>query len=228
MSLLTSSFRFPAVALAALLASISAHAVTTTFNFTGGGGTAGSYVFTSGALSVTVTATAFNPSTSTWDTSALVGRYSGGLGVTNSQKISGVAQDTNSPQHSLDNNGWKDLLVFQFSLPVDVDALSVGWYYNDDDFRYTIGSTYNSVKVLTGSGVTGTGLGNYWINGSNTVGSYFSVAAGQSSTEYNDYFKVSGLTVTYRVPDQGSTLVLAGLAMLGVAAFQKRRSSAAS
>jgi hypothetical protein len=206
----------------------AAHAVTTTFDFTGNGGTAGSYMFTAGGLGLTVTATSYNTVTNTWDSSALVGQYSGGLGVTNSQKVSGVWKDINSPQHSLDNNGWKDLLLFQFSLPVDVDSLSIGWYSGDDDFRYTIGSTLNSVKVLTGSGVSGVGLGNYTINGANTYGSYFSVAAGKTSSETNDYFKVSKLKVTYNVPDQGSTLVLTSLASIGLLALRRRQVQRAS
>jgi hypothetical protein len=221
----TRFFRFIVAACATIFASAAAHAVTTTFDFTGNGGAAGSYNFTSGGVGVTVTATAYNTSTHTWDANALVGQYSGGLGVTNSQKISGNWVDVNSPQHSLDDNGWEDLLVFKFTLPVDVDSLSIGWYSGDDDFRYTIGGSLAAVKVMSGTGVSGTGIATYAINGANAYGSYFSVAAGQSSSESNDYFKVSKLKVTYQVPDTSSTLALTSLALVGVSAFRRRRAA---
>jgi len=195
------------------------HAAPVTYNFGGSGGTAGSYVFSAGGVSVTVTATSWDGSA--WRT-ASVGRYSEGLGVSNSS-----GWDANSPQHATDNNGWDDYLVFQFSEPVDVGSVYLGWVSNDSDFRYWIGNTQSDVRTTAGgTGVSGGSSPNlYNINGGDLTGTYFSIAA--SLTSSNDYFKVKKLTFERvpSVPDEGATAALLGLGLLGVLALRRRGSA---
>jgi hypothetical protein len=193
-------------------------AVPFNFNFGGSGGTASSYAFTSGALNVTVTASAWDGSA--WR-SASVGRYSAGLGVTNSS-----GSDNGSPQHATDANGWNDYLIFHFSASVDVSSVLLGWVNNDSDFRYWIGNTLTDVRTTTGGIAVSGGSSPNWysINGGNLVGTYFSIAANPSQS--NDYFKVKKVYGDYTtsVPDDSGTFALLGIGIVGVTALRRRRS----
>lgn len=206
---------------AAFASLATVRAVPVTFNFDGSGGLAPSYVFNSGGVSVTVTAASWDGSL--WR-SASVGQYSGGLGVTNSS-----GSDGGSPQHAVDNNGWKDYLILQFSGVVDVGSVALGWVSGDSDFTYRIGGSLTSVRsTVGGTSVNGgSSSASYSINAGNTADTFFSLAANPGGS--NDYFKLNAVTVdtTTRVPDHGSTVVLLGVALVGLGTIftaQRRQS----
>src|SRR5262249_10640502 len=78
-----------------------------TFNFGGSSSACNNRVFYSDN-GVKVTVTAFSKSGTTWS-QASIGQYSGGLGVT------APGETTSAPQHTLDNDGAQEYLLFQFS-----------------------------------------------------------------------------------------------------------------
>ncbi len=172
-----------------------------TVSFGGTGGTKSSYSFTADdGVTVKVTAFARNKSSGVWS-SALVGQYSPGLGVTS------PGEDGSSPNHTLDNvgsNGGKDnnheYLLFEFSAPVTVTQAYLGWVYNDSDMTLWIGdlpapsALSDSVLAgLTKEDNTTTSGSPRWaaFNTSLKTGKAIVIAAQPGDTTPDDYFKVS-------------------------------------
>jgi hypothetical protein len=63
--------------------------------------------------------------------SAILGVYSGGLGVT--YQGSDPKESTSSPQHALDNDGKFEFIRVDFGMAVTLSAVLTGWVQNDAD-----------------------------------------------------------------------------------------------
>lgn len=79
-------------------------------------------------------------------------------GVVNTNNTDG---DASSPEHSMDNNGFTDLILLNFSEAVALTSVGIGWYSNDADI---------SVLRYTGSGDPG--VGSQTVGGLTTVGGW--------------------------------------------------------
>lgn len=142
---------------------------------------------------------------------ANVGDYgTSGFGVRSVQE--GLA--ATDPQHSMDNDGTQDLLLFKFDSSIALQQFQLGWYSTDSDvsvLAYT--GTGNAVTALTGSSETNllssgwTLVGHFADNMTNVItfnngvdaisSSYWIVSAfsrfGQATptwTDANDYVKL--------------------------------------
>jgi hypothetical protein len=214
----------------ALAATALSHAAT--FNFASGNGTLtggnnyGNSLAVGPVSGVTVTVTAFGNSSSNSTgafSTAAVAQYSGGLGVKNQNEGTNVGQ----PNHATDNYGSVDYLRFTFSSSVTLSAVSFGWYQTDDDFKYWIGNNLTSGSLSSGgTSVDGTGANSYGISG---IGNTLWLAAQPNTADWgHSYFKLKSLTFTVTppptttVPDAGSTLILLGLGLLGLAGVKRR------
>jgi len=90
-----------------------------------------------------------------------------GLGVTS------TTDPTGSPNHSMDNEGATELMVFRFDKNIILDKVILGWTYNDADlsiFRWSGVSGPNLATDLVGKTASTLGsawslVGNYSVNG---------------------------------------------------------------
>lgn len=86
--------------------------------------------------------------------SAAMSKYSGGVGISNSDKCpSGVTKkcDLNegrSPEHAIDNQERYEMALLSFDAPVQLTAVKLGWASNDSDI------TVLAYTGLAGSGIT--------------------------------------------------------------------------
>jgi hypothetical protein len=147
------------LALAAAIAAAPARAALYTWNTTGSispgsgtacaGGAACKTTFTSTSGNQTLTARAYSTpvydTTSPYDVSGkwIEGRialYSGGLGVANLVG-SDSSSELNAPEHAVDNEGAKDIVVFE--LPTDgswnPESFKLGWMSTDSDVQAWVG-----------------------------------------------------------------------------------------
>jgi hypothetical protein len=79
---------------------------------------------------------------------ANVADWSGGFGVRNT--VEGLS--ASDPQHSMDNDGSQDLLLFKFDSSIALQKFQLGWYSTDSDvsiLAYT--GTGSAIGALTGS-----------------------------------------------------------------------------
>ncbi len=149
---------------------------------------------------VGVTVKAFSKSGNTWS-SATVQQYPGGLGVTS------PGESTGSPQHTLDNNGAQEYLVFQFTDSVIINQAFLGWIQNDSDLQLWIGdlapgASLNDATLAgmateqnyaPGSGVpAGSTRTAGPLNGAQIAGKTLVIAALPGDSTF-DYFKVKTL-----------------------------------
>ncbi len=210
----TKSILTTAVLALGLISSASA----ATFSFGGGAGDGvgtNTMNFSSTPVGTTVSVTAWTTSNQSTFSQVSVGQYSGGLGVKNS---SGDA-------HTVDNSGNIDMLLFAFSGPVTLTNLSIGYVSGDSDFKYWVGNTNNVATLFGSSGTVVNGGSNPASYGISGGGNYLLVSA--KPGDWNDSFKLSGLTFTTNsnipgTPDAGSTLAIFGLALAGLAAAKRR------
>lgn len=168
------------------------------FDFSGNTSTDGTNgnirTFTDNGVSVNVSAFS-RDSYGTWD-KVYLGSYSGGLGVTDNSEGSGSGS-----RHTVDNNGEKNYLLFEFSTNVVIDKAYLGYVYNDSDMTVWIGDVSNaftnhitlSDAVLSGMGFTEVNTGGSsarWadLNANSYSGNVVVIAA--KTNESNDYFKV--------------------------------------
>ncbi|MCW2381110.1 MULTISPECIES: PEPxxWA-CTERM sorting domain-containing protein [unclassified Sphingobium] len=167
---------------------------------------------------------------------AAVGAYTPGLGVLNGP---------NDDSHTVDNNGYTDILVFQFDKMVTVDKIGLV-SFGDTDINYAIGSTnvafnstftianYSTFTSLFGTSIYSSGNGqdqNRDINPNNLSGNLFYVAAAFNDRQSNDSFKVNGITYAVTqtsapVPEPATWgMMICGLAVTGYA-MRRRKTNA--
>ena len=109
-------------------------------------------------------------SSSTFATATLSDQNGSGLGV------SASGESTGSPQHSMDNDGATELMVFQFDKNIILDKVVLGWTYGDADFSIfrwagnTAPTLSNALAGKTASGLAATWslVGNYAATGGPT------------------------------------------------------------
>lgn len=171
--------------------------------------------------------------------------WSGGLGVMNRN------ENGTSPNHSTDNYGYYDSILFTFSDLIALQSVQLGWTYRDSDI---------TVLAYTGAGtpsLAGASYDNLLASGWSLIGHYANLAtnvpravnAGEVASSYwligaynplvgnsagwttgDDYTKISSLTGVKVTPPPPSnpvsepgSLALAGLAMLGLIGMRRRR-----
>ena len=144
---------------------------------------------------ISVRVTGFSRATNgTWVT-ANVGAWSGGMGV----------EHSGDDSHTIDNLTRKDYMLFEFSRPVVVDQVYLGYVTTDSDLRAYVGTfsdPYNnhltlSDAVLASFGYNETNLTSSssvrWadLNAGKVSGNAFIVAAWPNDTAPNDQFKLN-------------------------------------
>jgi subtilisin-like proprotein convertase family protein len=168
-------------------------------------GTSGNIIpFLINEINVNVSAWSRDKVTDTY-APAYVGSYSGGLGVTDSFSDKQGANN----QHTLDNDGTDNYLLFEFNRPVNLDQIYLGYVVSDSDITAWLGDAPNGIdpymdhQTLNGellnTLIAETNLGNtkvHWadINGNNQFGNILVVATKVDDT--NDYVKVEKLLLT--------------------------------
>ncbi|MDX1928945.1 MAG: SdrD B-like domain-containing protein [Pirellulaceae bacterium] len=159
--------------------------------------------FSSGGISVK--ASAFSRSDSgTWST-AYLGSYGGGLGVTDALDGSGGG-DT----HTVDNMGGSDnYVLFEFSQSVIVDAATLGYVVGDSDLTVWIGTRndpfnnhltlsdglLNSLGFVEVNQTTLTSGRIADINGNDVVGNVLVIAAQVDEPTNEDRFKIQNVVL---------------------------------
>lgn len=107
-------------------------------------GAATAKIISAGAYSTT-------GSGSTFATATLTDQNGSGLGVTAAGTNSSGQTDTATPNHSMDNQDFTDLMVFQFDKNIVLDKVVLGWTYGDADlsiFRWSGSASATSATVL--------------------------------------------------------------------------------
>lgn len=165
--------------------------------------------------------------TNTLIESAYVGVYSGGLGVTNKDgntattgcdtnqgtydQCEGTPTNTNPPEHTVDNNGRYDSLLFTFDSKVALDKITTGYVSGDSDISLWVydalgtpdisGKTYSSLGagwILVGNydGTTSSSGGTMTVNTGSTVysSSYWLIGAYNSAAAAGTCYKADGTT----------------------------------
>jgi hypothetical protein len=85
---------------------------------------------------------------------AIMKFWSGGIGILNDDEVAQADGETNgSPDHAIDNdNNNVDFLVLQFSKPVNLKSITLGWISGDSDVTIgwgdAPGATWNVLPVL--------------------------------------------------------------------------------
>ncbi len=182
-----------------------ADCVTSTFAFSGStatGGTAGN-IRSYTVNGVSVKASAFSRTTSgTWNT-AYLGAYSGGLGVTD-----GSEGDGSGNQHTVDNVGRRNYVLFEFSQPVMVNRAYLGYVVGDSDLTayYGMASNPYSSHITLSDAVLAAALkedndttatGARWadLNQGEVMANVLVIAASVSDDTPDDYFKIQKLEI---------------------------------
>ena len=185
-----------------------------TFDLSGNSGTDGAdgniRTFTDGSLSVKVSGFSREKASGDWS-SAFLGAYSGGVGVTDSSE-----GDGSSNRHTVDNLDLRDnYVLFEFSQSVVVDSAFLGFVVNDSDLTYWIGTLADpfnnhvtlSDAVLSGLGFTEVNLTDLAttrtadLNAGNISGNVLVIAALIGDETPEDKFKIETLTVSQ--PQEG-------------------------
>lgn len=170
------------------------------------GRTYDSLTCSSGALNPSATLTAWsttkiadsqitNSTIGTEFATAKLAWYTGGnIGVKNQTGV-----DDAKPQHSMDNYGQTDMIMFNFgATKVDLDSVSIGWYSGDSDvslLRYT--GTDTLAPVVAGKSIAGL-LSDGWVS----VGNYANLAkntanAVNASNAGSSYWLISAYNTNF-------------------------------
>ena len=179
--------------------------VDVTFAFAGSTATTGTKgnirTYTQSGVSVNVSA--FSRTTGgSWST-AYLGAYSDGLGVTD------TSEDGSSGTHRVDNVGRVNYVLFEFSTMVEVDRAFLDSVVTDSDISVFVGTASNpfhnhltlSDALLSLSDLTetnnGDGNADRWadFNNGGVVGNVLVIAASLSDSTPDDQFKISKLDV---------------------------------
>ncbi len=170
-------------------------------------GAAGNIItFASGSISAK--ASAFSrDSAGSW-TAAYLGRYGGGLGVTDTSEGTGSGNT-----HTVDNIGRNNYVLFEFSQAVTVDTAFLGYVSGDSDIKVWIGNASNafnshytlSDSFLSGLGFSEVNLGDGStrtadINAGNRTGNILVISANVLEPSPNDQFKIAELNLCAMVP----------------------------
>ncbi len=170
-------------------------------------GTAGNTItFTSGAISAKASAYS-RDSAGAWRT-AYLGRYAGGLGVTDGSEGTGSGNS-----HTVDNIGRNNYILFEFSQLVTVTSAFIGYVSGDSDLRVWVGTVndpFNLHYDLSDSFLSNLGFTEVSLGGSTTrtanfnagkvAGNVFVIAANTGESSPNDQFKVAELGICADVP----------------------------
>ncbi len=180
-------------------------------------------------------------------TSAYLGDYSGGLGVTGLGDANGA-----NNLHQIDNlDGYTDFVLLEFSAPVVLTSIATNSYgltvngvsgVKDSDFAfYNAGAIvtplWNSPVIFTTpiapaawTTVAGTGTSVTRTTGATVASTKWLVgAASLPTTDRNDGFKIAGINVSelLALPEPGTwAMMVMGFGALGVALRRDRRRSA--
>ncbi|MBC8096123.1 MAG: HYR domain-containing protein [Akkermansiaceae bacterium] len=179
--------------------------VAATLNFLGNSaldGTDGNVrIYTNNGVSVKVTAFSRTKDTGVWST-AFLGTYTGGLGVTDSSEGTGSGNS-----HTVDNVGRDNFVLFEFSEPVAVKKASLGYVVTDSDLAVWIGTfadPFNNHLNLSDAVLSGFGYSESDpsfdglprtadFNAGEVTGNAFVVAADPGDTTPDDYFKIAAI-----------------------------------
>ena len=203
-----------------------------------------------GGQNVNLTVTAWSITTASTPklTAAQVVKYSGGLGITNSNG----STDTGSPEHAIDNEGWYDFLLFQFNTPVDLTGFHIGWEQTDTDatVRYgNVNGAFPNLVNMTQANFNANVLPNtVQVPGGNSTGDRLipaiagefntwtigaSNALDMTSCQYSrgctpqpiyDYFKIDSINVTNAVPEPGTwMMMILGIGFAGAAMRRRQK-----
>lgn len=190
-------------------------------------------------------------STNTQIETAYLGVYAGGgLGVTNrdacTSPCTNDAGESTSPEHSMDNNGRFDSILFSFSSKVALSKVEIGYKSTDSDISVLAyigggapvlsGATYANLQASS----DWVKIGNYadlatntpkLINSGKIASSYWLIGAynavfGGALTSGDDNVKLLALYGDKPLPPSQvplpSTLLLMGAGVLGLMRFRKR------
>ncbi len=179
---------------------------------TGTWGTMGnSRIFSAGGISVKARAFA-RDDWGSWST-AYLGSYPGGLGVTDNSEGSG-----SGITHTVDNVGRRNYIIFEFSQMVTIDSAFLGYVSGDSDLTAWIGTAtdpFNNPRNLSDAYLNGLGYSEINdttltttrtadLNAGNRSGNVLVIAASTAGTR-NDYFKIAELTLCAMVPTSQAT-----------------------
>jgi uncharacterized repeat protein (TIGR01451 family) len=184
-----------------------------TFDFSGSSaldGTNGNIrTFTAGSVQVKASAFSRVDASGTWST-AYLGSYGGGLGVTDSGEGTG-AYDT----HTVDNlDGRDNYVLFEFNQSVVVDSAFLGYVVGDSDLTIWIGTKtdpFNNHQTLSDAFLTSLGFTEVNLtdltssrtadfNAGNLAGNVVVIAAQVDDTTPEDRFKIELLKVKTTIP----------------------------
>ena len=245
-----------ASAVALLLAS-AANAATYEYNFSGGnsptsGSNGNTRVFSSTPLGgPNVTASAFYATgTSSALGAAYLGHYDHGLGVTNPGALF-----TPDGQHEVDNDGYIDLVLFQFAQAIDVNSITLR-SFGDADIQVWFGNTFVNNSINGDFGLTDLGIftcngsapngecdgdndnnptegqhQTYNVNAGNLTGTYLLIAARPSNGDNDeDKFKIKEIEFSYNPPttnvSEPGTLAAFGIGLAALGYLGRRRKAA--
>ncbi len=139
---------------------------------------------------------------------AYLGRFGGGLGVTDSSEGTGSGNT-----HTVDNLGRNNYILFEFSQGVTIDTAFLGYVAGDSDIRVWIGNAnnaFNNHYTLSDSFLSGLGFSEVNVGGGSTrtadlnaghlTGNILVISANTGDTSPNDQFKIAELGLCAMVP----------------------------
>lgn len=197
----------------------------------GGSGNSCTFTYNSYGLTARAFATVSNSATSSFQKATLT-VWDGGLGVKS------AGESSANPQHALDNNGKKELIVFENNATdYSFTGFGIGWKSNDSDISAWVGSlaagfdfTGKKFADLAGLGFTKLDFSNVPTNTTQSLGSLagnFLILAPNSASS-NDYVKIDQISGFIPPPpptniSEPGILMLMGVALIALGACRSRR-----